>query len=201
MQSPINTEEYNLLLKLKNGDQVAFRKLMELYKRMLAKRILHILKSPEDTEEVLQELFVRVWVNRHKIDPELPLKAYLFHIGENLIFDAIRKANREKRFLLAYQQTRSPEAYSHIEESLYREENRELLNNLIAQIPEQSRLVFTLCKLEGRSYEEVGKLLSISTATVNSHITKANRLLKSYIKTDSVMIAFLAADYIFSKLN
>lgn len=201
MQSLSNIEEYDLLLKLKSGNQLAFRKLMELYKRMLARRILYILKSPQDTEEVLQEIFVRVWINRDKINEELPIKAYLFQIGENLIFDAIRKANREKRLITAYQQTHAEEAYSHIEESLFKAENRELLNRLIAQIPEQSRLVFTLCKVEGRSYDEVGKLLSISTATVNSHITKANRLLKAYVKADSAMIAFLIADYIFHSLK
>ena len=197
----VGTEEQDLLRQLKNGDQLAFRKLMETYKRMLAKRILHILKSPEDAEEVLQELFVRVWMHRSKINEALPIKAYLFQIGENLIFDTIRKANREKRFLTSYRHMHAEEAYSHIEECLFREENRALLDRLIAQIPEQSRLVFILCKLEGRSYEEVSKLLSISTATVNSHITKANRLLKAYLKADSAIIAFLVAECIFSKLN
>ncbi|WP_199117494.1 RNA polymerase sigma factor [Pedobacter sp. ASV28] len=201
MQSPLDIEEHSLLLKLQNGDQLAFKKLMETYKRVLAKRILHILRSPEDTEEVLQELFVRVWINRKKINPDLPIKAYLFHIGENLVFDMIRKANREKRFVLAYRNVQSKEAYSHIEESLYLKENRELLDQIIAQVPEQSRKVFTLCKLEGRSYDEVSKLLSISIATVNSHITKTNRLLRGYLKDNSGVATILALGYIFSNLN
>ncbi len=180
MRSLLDTEEYNLLLKLRNGDQLAFKNLMATYKSMLAKRILHILRSSEDTEDVLQELFVRVWLNRKKINPELPVKAYLFHIGENLIIDKIRKANREKRFVLAYKME-SAEGYSHIEEDLYKKENRALLDQLIAQAPEKSRTVFRLCKLEGRSYEEVSKLLSISIATVNSHISKVNRMLRGYL--------------------
>jgi len=187
-----NIEEYELLLKLQNGDQQAFRLLMERYKRMLAKRILYLLKSPEDTEEVLQELFVRVWVNRQKINPKLPIKPYLFHIGQNLVFDKIRKTNRERRLVSAYQHALPAEAYHHIEESLYRKENRALLDLLIAQVPEQSRKVFTMCKLEGRSYDEVSKLLSISVATVNSHMTKANRLLREYLKDNShLMISLL----------
>lgn len=197
MQDPLETEEYRLLLKLQKGDQSAFNTLMATYKRVLAKRILYILKSTQDTEEVLQELFVRLWLNRKKIDPNLPIKAYLFHIGENLIIDAIRKANREKNFLKAYKTEQATEAYSHIEETLYRKENRELLDKLIAQVPEQSRKVFTLCKIEGRSYDEVSQLLSISTATVNSHITKTNRLLRNYLKDNEGLIIGLSVSYIF----
>ncbi|MCD0490119.1 sigma-70 family RNA polymerase sigma factor [Pedobacter sp. MC2016-14] len=197
MQAPLETEEYRLLLKLQKGDQSAFNTLMATYKRVLAKRILYILKSTQDTEEVLQELFVRLWLNRKKIDPNLPIKAYLFHIGENLVIDAIRKANREKNFLKAYKTEQSTEAYSHIEETLYRKENRELLDKLIAQVPEQSRKVFTLCKIEGRSYDEVSQLLSISTATVNSHITKTNRLLRNYLKENEGLIIGLSISYIF----
>ncbi len=182
MQSPFDIAEHDLLLKLQNGDQEAFRKLIETYKGMLAKRILFILKSPEDTEEVLQELFVRVWVNRQKINPKLPIKPYLFHIAQNLVFDMIRKANREKKFVSAYKHTQPSAVYSHVEESLYLKENSALLDQLIAQIPEHSRKVFIMCKLEGRSYDEVSKLLSISVATVNSHMTKANRLLREYLK-------------------
>jgi len=197
MQSGLNTDERELVLKLKDGDQHAFTKLMETYKRLLAKRILRILKSSEDTEEVLQELFIRMWLHRHKINEDLPLKAYLFHIGENLIYDAIRKAEREKKFLTSYKQTHAGEAYSHIEERLYKAENRELLNSLIDKIPEPSRAVFKLCKLEGRSYEEAGKILSISSATVNSHITKGNKILRDYLKNHTTILALLAAQYIF----
>ncbi len=201
MQSPFDIEEYDLLLKLQDGDQQAFQTLMHTYKRMLAKRILYILKSPEDAEEVLQELFVRVWVNRAKINPKLPIKPYLFQIGENLVFDSLRKANREKRFVMAYKDTQTTEAYSHIEESLFLKENSELLHQMIAKVPEQSRKVFILCKLEGRSYDEVSKLLSISVATVNSHITKTNRLLREYLKDNAHISTLLIISYVFSSVN
>jgi len=190
-------EERELVLKLKNGDQNAFTKLMEVYKSLLAKRILRILKSPEETEEVLQELFVRVWIHRQKINEELPLQAYLFQIGKNLIYDALRKAEREKRFIEYYKHMHSSETYNPIEESLYKAENRALLDSLVSQIPEPSRAVFKLCKLEGLSYDEAAKKLSISSATVNSHITKCNKILRTYLKDNNVLLALLAAEYIF----
>lgn len=200
MQSRLEIEEYDLLIALRNGDQQALAKLMETYKRMLAKRILYILKSKEDTEEVLQELFVRVWRNRQKIDPGLPVKAYLFHIGENLVFDSIRKASREKRLVANYKDSQVNDSYNPVEEYLYRKENRALIEQIMAKVPEQSRKVFTLCKLEGRSYQEVSELLSISQATVNSHITKANQLLRTYLK-DHPHITLLFISFVFSSMK
>lgn len=200
MHSQLEIEEYHLLQELRSGNEQALQKLMEMYKRVLAKRILYFLKSHEDTEEVLQELFVKVWVNRHKINPELPIKAYLFHIGQNLVFDRIRMFNRERRLLTSFKDAQVTETYNPIEESLYRKENRALLDQAIAKVPEQSRKVFVLCKLEGKSYEEVSKLLSISVATVNSHITKTNRLLRSYLK-DNPHITMMLIGYVFSHLN
>lgn len=185
MGSKLFIDEKDMLLALREGRQEALNALMEAYKRPLAKRVMRLIKSREDTEEILQELFVRVWTNREGIDPEQSIKAYLFRITENLVFDMIRKTNRQKRLFTMYRSMHL-EAYDHVEEELYQKENRLLLYRLLEQLPEQTRRVFILCKFEGRSYSEVGKLLSISTATVNSHITKANRFLKKYVKNNSL---------------
>jgi len=72
------------------------------------------------------------------------------------------------------------------------------LDQAIEQLPEQRRRVFILCKIEGKSYEEVSKLLSISVATVNTHITNANNTLKNYFQQRPdlsflIMLALLSA--------
>lgn len=175
-------DEKDVLRRLRAADEAAFNELMERYKRPLAKSMLRILKSREDTEEALQELFVRVWMNRTAIDPERPIKAYLFRIAENLVYDLLRKAAREKRLVAEYF-THLSEAYLHVEEQLFDEETKTILRDAIAQLPEQRRRVFELCKVEGKSYEEVSRQLSISIATVNSHITNANAFLREYFRS------------------
>lgn len=185
-------DEKNLLLRLRDGDGAAFTELMERYKRPLGKSILRTLKSRENTEEALQELFVRVWVNREVIDPERPIKAYLFRIAENLVYDMLRKTAREKRLVAEYF-THLSEIYSHVEEDIFDKEIRATLRDAIDRLPEQRRRVFELCKIEGKSYEEVGRQLSISVATVNSHITNANTFLRQYFKTMPDVIPALLA--------
>lgn len=182
MEPNLNTDERMLLLRLKNGEEQALYQLISMYKRSLAKPMLRMLRSPEDTEEMLQELFIRLWENRSDIDVERPLKRYLFRIAENLVYDQLRKKARQKRLITDYL-TYIVEAYSHVEEALFDQETKLILANAIAQMPEQRRLVFTLCKIEGKTYEQVSEQLSISVATVNSHITNAHAFLKAYFRT------------------
>lgn len=175
-------DEKDLLLRLREGDEAAFSQLMGHYKLPLAKSMLQILKSRENTEEGLQELFLRVWINRTKIDPERPLKAYLFRIAKNLVYDLLRKAAREKR-LFAEHFTHLSEIYSHVEEEIFDKETQIILHDAIAKLPEQRRRVFQLCKIEGKSYEEASRILSISVATVNSHVTNANAFLRQHFRS------------------
>src|SRR5690606_37778225 len=112
------------------------------------------------TEELLQELFVRLWINRQQIDPERSIKSYLFRIGENLIQDTFRRAAKDKR-MQQHLLTAVSEAYSHVEELLISSETRTELYQAIELLPPKRRKVFILCKLESKSYEEVSKLLNI----------------------------------------
>lgn len=188
-----------MLLRLKAGDQLALEELMNRYKGPLALSMSRLIKSREDIEELLQELFLRVWKNRDNLDTERYL-GYLYKIAENLVYDRLRKAAREKRLSVDYF-THIIEAYSHIEEGIFGKELLEVLHRGIQQLPEQRRRVFELCKIEGKSYEEVSQLLSISVATVNSHITNANASIKAYFKqhpelASMVLIVFLFADIV-----
>ena len=75
------------------------------------------------------------------------------------------------------------EVYSHVEESLIASEAKVELYRAIELLPPKRREVFILCKLESRSYDEVSKLLHISSGTVNDHIRKANNFLRQYLAT------------------
>src|SRR5690606_8488136 len=82
--------------------------------------------------------------------------------------------------------------YTHVEEHIASQENKKILDSLLDKLPPQRRMVFTLCKLEGKSYREVGELLNISENTVNDHIRRANITLKQRsldLKTMSFLMA------------
>jgi RNA polymerase sigma-70 factor (family 1) len=186
-----NQNEIELVRRLKEGDHDAFEMLYHVYKDRLIGNLLRILKSRALVEEQVQDVFLKVWKGRDNIDVEKPFKAYLFTIAANMAKNVIRSAYYDKQMratLLPVDQR----IYMHVEEQITADENKQVLHNLLEKLPPQRRTVFTLCKLEGKSYKEVSELLNISENTVNDHIRKANLTL-SQLRTNKKMIGLLFA--------
>ena len=179
MATVIPYNEQQLLNGLKQGDQACFDQLYNLYSERLFVNLLKLVKNPETAEEILQDIFIVVWEKRNTIDIHTSIRAYLFRIGENKVYDFYRKARRDK-VLYAHVKAAASEQYTHIEESLLFRENEQLLQAAVASLPPTRRQVFELCKLQGQTYEQVSNLLGISTSTVNDHIVKATRSIRQY---------------------
>lgn len=173
---PIHAES-EWLRQLRDGSYEAFEVIYHRYKVRLAASMLRLLKDSDAVDDLLQELFVRLWVHRDTIDPDQPIKAYLFRIAENLVYDAFRTMAKDKRAQERIQRLIS-ESACEIEERIFAQENRQAIEAAIAMLPPRRREVFVLCKLESKSYEEVSSLLNISLSTINDHIYKANQFLK-----------------------
>lgn len=169
-------DERETLLKLKAGDHAAFEQIYHAYKDRLIANLLRLLKSRALVEEIVQDLFLQVWKGRAEIDLEKSFKAFLFKIGANLAKNVIRKAYYDKKIrtqLLPIEL----QIYSPIEDALHATDIHEAIESILDSLPPQRRIVFKLCKLEGKSYKEVSELLNISENTVNDHIKKANHAL------------------------
>ena len=180
------TDEKALLLQLKDGDERAFEILYNNYKFRIAGNLFKLLKSDDIVKEVLQELFFKIWEVRAQIDPEKSFKSYLFRIAENLVYDYFRKVAKDKR-LLTQLVASSSELYLHIEEDMLSKEDAQKLQHAINLMPPQRKMVFTLCKLEGKSYKEVEEIMSINAKTISSHMLQANRFLKSHFGGSSTL--------------
>jgi len=180
------TEEKALLLRLKDGDERAFEILYNNYKTRIAGNLFKLLKSDDVVKEVLQELFFKIWEVRAQIDPDKSFKSYLFRIAENLVYDYFRKVAKDKR-LLTKLMASSSELYLHIEEDMLSKEDAQKLEHAIGLMPPQRKMVFTLCKLEGKSYKEVEEIMGINAKTISSHMLQANRFLKKHFGGSSTL--------------
>jgi RNA polymerase sigma factor (sigma-70 family) len=169
-------DEKELLLRLRDGDYTAFEKIYSNHKKKIAQRLIRLLSSRDLVEDLLQELFIRLWNNRERIDVEKPIEAYLYRIATNLVNDYFREISRDKK-LAEELWHRISEIYNPFDEVSEVNADSELFRS-IDKLPEQRKKVFLLCKLEKKSYAEVSRLLQISEAAVNDHITKANRFLR-----------------------
>lgn len=172
--------EKDLLERLKRGDEKAFGAIYGAYKDRIGYRLLRLLKSEALAEEVLQDLFLKVWQHRCSIDPERSFKAYLYKIAENKVYDLLRRAAKEKE-LLSRIISANAGMYTHVEESLFLKENKSILLEAISLLSPRRKEIFVACKLEGKSYKEVADELGISITTVNDHVQKAFHFLKTYL--------------------
>jgi len=169
-----------LLVQLAEGNQKAFEKLYYNYRAQIFGRILKQVRSVEFAQDIVQDVFVKVWQNRAQIDVSKNFKSYLYTIAQSTVYDYFRKiasdqVKSEQLMILS-----KGKCANDIEAEVSYKEMEKYLNDILDIIPERCREVYVLCKLEGRSYDEVSKLLNISTATINNHIVKATGIIKSH---------------------
>jgi RNA polymerase sigma-70 factor (ECF subfamily) len=172
--------EKELLVKLKAGDKSAFEQIYRLYSNRLFGNLVKLLQSETEAQEILQEVFLKIWQNRAQIDPEKSFRSYLFKIAENKVFDFFRKVALQKRVqhqLLHHSDIDT----TMVDKMLMDKENEQLLAKAIDQLPPQRKQVFVMVKLQGKTYKEVGDHLGISVSTISDHIVKATKSIRDYL--------------------
>ncbi|WP_353134621.1 RNA polymerase sigma-70 factor [Pseudopedobacter sp.] len=172
--------EYELLRKFCEGDEAAFDFFYQTYSLRIYRKLLKMVKVDVVAQELLQDVFVKIWEKRHLVDPAQSFRSYLFRIAENSVFDFYRKLSRDDQ-LQHEVRVRTPEGYTHTEEVLSLKETENSINQAIDHLSGKQKQVFILCKLEGKSYEEVSRLMGISISTVNGHIVNATKFIKNFL--------------------
>lgn len=189
------SNEKDLVMLLKQGNEAAFEELYHLYSKRLLGYLIKLVKSETTAAELLQDAFVKIWNNRQNVDPEQSFRSYLFRITENLVYDFFRKAARDKKLQATLINSASKE-YSHVEETFCSKEGNQFLQAAIDALPPRRRQVFQLVKVEERSYDEVSQLLNVSSSTINDHVVKATKAIREklehyHITLISIMFLFL----------
>lgn len=191
-------QEKELLIALRSGDQKAFEKIYQMYSPRLFGKLMKLVKSESNAKEILLDVFIIVWERRESIDTDKSFRSFLFKIAENKAFDFFRKAARDKvkqAELIAL----TTEDYIVIESFITVNENLQMLEKAIAVLPPQRQQVFRLCKLESKSYKEVGELLDISVSTISDHIVKGTKSIREYFekfKTPMTVVYFLILQFL-----
>lgn len=170
--------ESRVLRDLKAGDHAAFEEIFERYSKQLYLFSLSYLKSEEAAEDIVQEVFIKIWNNRAAIKTDTSFQSYIFTIAMNSIrkyFNQLSRQNELRHHVLfeTFDFRTDFDDRSDYQRLLYK------LQELIHQMPEKRREVFIKKKLEDRSLKEIADELNITPKTVEYHITEAMRFLKS----------------------
>lgn len=166
---------------LKSGDEAAFRAVYMAWSAPLRRYADSILRNEADAQEVVQELFVSLWMNRRRLDEEKSLRNYLLRAVHN---NALRECQRREVRRRNEERLRAerPTALAENPEEEGNPRTEEILLPAIARLPRQSRRVVEMNFLENKKHAAIASELSISLRTVETILYKAVRRLRGEIK-------------------
>jgi len=173
-------EERKLVIRLIGSDDNAFEKLYYQYVERAYGFAYHYLRNTSEAEEVVQEVFTKLWENRHKINPDLSFSGYLLTTVKNTVFNENRKKMYHRTYVndaLKYLQTHMKD----LAEEITYDDLMELVNKTINNMPPKRQEIFRLCRMEGMSHKDITKTLGIAEKTVEAHMRLALRDLKTVL--------------------
>jgi RNA polymerase sigma-70 factor (family 1) len=191
LEPSLTYNEEKLLLDLKIGSEAAFTQLYHRYSASLYYNMLALVKDESVAEELVQDVFSKIWRRRETIRVDKSFAAYLFVAGRNRVYDFFQQLKNEHE-LYARIKAAATEQYSHIEETLFARENAQLLQKAIDTLPPQRRRAFELCKMQGLTYRQASENMGVSLSTLKDHIAHAYETIRVYIsKNREVAIGLL----------
>ena len=176
-----NVSEKLLVIELSKGNEKAFRSLYDRYRPDVYAYSLSLLKSSANAKEIVQEVFLRIWLNRNTINPDLSFKSFVFTITRNLSFNFLKKAANDKS-LRDEIFIKPREYYNPIENKILEEEYEQMRRMAIDRLSPKRKLIFTMSREEKKSYQEISAELHISMSTVKNHMSKSLDSLRTYLE-------------------
>ena len=179
--------EQEMVALLQRGSMAAFETLFESYSQKLYRFSLSYLKSEIDAEDIVQEIFLKLWENRSGIKTGTSFQSYLFTIASNAIRKNFKKNARLKKFHIELFDSLVIENPA-LEEQPNFEELLSKLDLLIDQMPNRRKEIFLKRKKEGKSVHDIASELEISDKTVENQITEAMNYLRKSFSGDKISL-------------
>jgi RNA polymerase sigma-70 factor (family 1) len=173
-------DENELLLQISNGDKRAFTKLFDRYYKPLSSYVQRITESSIVTEDIIQEVFIKIWVNRDGLVKINSISNYIFILSKNETLNHLRKI---AKYTVRFQALDNGIDYSDsIESTDEIDEFSLLINKALEQLPPQQRKIYQLSKIDKLKHDEIAKQLNLSVETIKKHSSLAMKNIKYWIE-------------------
>jgi len=172
--------ELQLLDQLKNGSEAAFTDLYNRYHRGIYMYLLNFVKLPSLAEDIVHEVFMKLWEARERITITTSFSAYLYRISRNKAIDALKKISKDAALRKEILEYMDPGIMAFEPERKAAGHYEDIYRSAIARLSPQRQKIFILCKEKGKTYEEVAMELGISRNTVKEHMVQSLRFLRNY---------------------
>lgn len=185
-----NIYEKQLIQRIQSGDKQAFEDLYRTYFPVLCDFVYRYVRSSSVSEELVQDLFLNIWIRRTEWEPEGTIRSYLYKSARNRAFDYLKHQKVERNYLEERKIERKWEQESNradvkqlrfYKEQSVNEELVQAVENALNQLPERRKVIFTLSREEGLTYKEIADVLNISVKTVETQMGRALKILREQL--------------------
>lgn len=181
----LNREAGVAIQQFLSGQSRAFQTLVQLFGPRVYRIIRRMVTGHHDSEDLHNEIWLKVAQHLHKYDTTLPFHAWLYRIASNACIDFLRKKKElvlDHEQLFVHVQKQPPSAPGNPESSLLEKEFSQELHGLLARLDESDRLIMTLRFVEEMSYEEIGRIVGMSKNTVGTRLFRARKQIKEIME-------------------
>ncbi len=182
---PRNIEE-QLVKKLKKGDILAFNELFDFYGKRLYSFSMGYLKSDPECEELVQEVFTKVWERRSELKEELSFRSYLFTIAFNIIRKYFRSRIQQSKYI---ESSVLNDFHLETSENIDYNSLKKHIEDIVSAMPARRKEIFIKSRFEGLSVCEIAQELNISRKTVENQLTEALKFLRNNLTRNQLALA------------
>ena len=177
---------------LSEDSQYAFQIVFDNHRDHIYKVALTYLKSPILAEEVVQDVFFKLWFKRKDLSEIISLEAWLYTVSKNLILNYLKKLSHEWQVRKDWQKQQNSTENS-ADFKIRNSEFANLFQKALNNLSDQQRIIYTLAKDEQLTYDQIGRRLSISPLTVKTHMSRALASIRLYMQQHGEILVILLA--------
>ena len=172
-----------LFERIAHGDEQAFRTIFHKYNAKLFHTILKMVKSKPEAEEIIQELFLKLWMKRESLSKIDSPGAWMHTVASNLSLDILRK--QAKQLATTQLQDTTEDSDPIPSDMLELRDVQSMIEEAVSQLPSSRRQVFLLSRKQGMSRAEIAKDLNLSESTVKNQLTAALKFVQDYVQRNN----------------
>lgn len=181
MSDPTVHTDHQLLQQIAKRDEGAFKTLFDAYRDRLYHYIHGIVKSKEVAEEIVMDVFLKLWLGKELVNQIENFDAFLFRVAYNKSIDFLRSAARDPGFRDLLWDEMQLAGGMYADQVLITREYESKLREAIGLLTPQRRLVYELSRDKGLSHLDIARKLQLSKHTVSNHIVEAQKFIRSYL--------------------
>lgn len=188
--------DYKLLFDaIASGDEHAFKSLFDAFKEKSYAVAFKWTKLKYAAEEITQDIFISIWISRERLRAVNDPEAYLYTVIYNKVSGFLKKEANQSAILKIFAEQSSGFS-NETEETIYAHDSEKFLENAIAHLSPQRKIIYELNRRQGKSYNEIAETLHLSRNTVKTHLAKATRFIRKYVKENALLLMLSVASFL-----